>query len=68
MKNSASSEIGRRPNYYADSKEDALVMMKDLAKLLPPGHEGAKKRNCLFKANGKRLGFLIKFNVPNYIG
>ena len=23
-------EIGRRPNYYADSKEDALLMMKDL--------------------------------------
>ena len=24
--------IGRRPKYYADSKEDALVMMKDFAK------------------------------------
>ena len=28
-------EIGRRPNYYTDSKEDALVMMKDLRKNLP---------------------------------
>jgi ribosomal-protein-alanine N-acetyltransferase len=26
------NEIGRRPKYYADSKEDALVMMKDLTK------------------------------------
>ena len=31
-------EIGRRPNYYADSKEDALVMMKDLAKFQPLRH------------------------------
>jgi len=29
------NEVGRRPNYYADSKEDALVMMKKLAKALP---------------------------------
>ena len=35
-------EIGRRPNYYTDSKEDALVMMKDLAKVQPPRHEGTK--------------------------
>ena len=28
-------EIGRRPNYYTDSKEDALMMMKDLAELRP---------------------------------
>lgn len=35
-------EIGRRPNYYADSKEDALVMMKDLDKFQP--HESAKKK------------------------
>ena len=36
-------EIGRRPNYYPDSKEDALVMMKDLAKILPIRNEGTKK-------------------------
>ncbi len=36
-------EIGRRPNYYADSREDALVMMKNLAKILPLRHEGTKK-------------------------
>ena len=29
-------EIGRRPNYYTDSKEDALVMMKDLRRNLSP--------------------------------
>ena len=34
-------EIGRRPNYYTDSKEDALVMMKDLAEKRPLRHEGA---------------------------
>ncbi len=28
------NEIGRRPNYYTDSKEDALVMMKKLATAL----------------------------------
>ena len=28
-------EVGRRPNYYTDSKEDALLMMKKLAKALP---------------------------------
>jgi ribosomal-protein-alanine N-acetyltransferase len=28
-------EIGCRPNYYSDSKEDALIMMKDLAKNQP---------------------------------
>ena len=37
-------EIGRRPNYYPDSKEDALVMMKDLARNLPPEHKGTKKK------------------------
>jgi hypothetical protein len=35
-----SKKIGRRPNYYVDSKEDALVMMKDLRKNLPLRHEG----------------------------
>ena len=28
-------EVGRRSNYYPDSKEDALVMMKDIAVNLP---------------------------------
>jgi [ribosomal protein S18]-alanine N-acetyltransferase len=28
-------EIGRRPNYYMDSKEDALMMKKDLEKHSP---------------------------------
>ena len=28
-------EIGRRPNYYPDSNENALVMMKDIAVNLP---------------------------------
>ena len=28
-------EIGRRPNYYTDSNEDALIMMKKLVKALP---------------------------------
>ena len=28
-------EIGRRPNYYPDSKEDALVMMNNIAINLP---------------------------------
>ena len=32
------NEIGRRPKYYTDSKEDALVMMKDIAKNLPRRH------------------------------
>ena len=36
-------EIGRRPNYYPDSKEDALVMMKDIAMKLPLRHGGKKK-------------------------
>jgi len=31
-------EIGRRPNYYTDSKEDALVMVKDLTKVQPLRH------------------------------
>jgi ribosomal-protein-alanine N-acetyltransferase len=44
-------EIGRRPKYYADSKEDALVMMKDLAELRPLRHEGSKN-NWSFRANG----------------
>ena len=35
-------EIGHRPKYYADSKEEALVMMKDLAELRPLRHEGSK--------------------------
>jgi hypothetical protein len=30
--------------YYVDSKEDALVMMKDLTEVLPLRHEGTKKR------------------------
>jgi len=34
-------EIGRRPKYYADSKEDALVMMKDLAKVQPTAEKSA---------------------------
>ena len=44
-------EIGRRPNYYTDSKEDALMMMKDLAELRPLRHEGSKN-NWSFRANG----------------
>ena len=36
-------EIGRRSNYYPDSKEDALVMMKDIEINLPLRHEGPKK-------------------------
>ena len=36
-------EIGCRPNYYPDSKEDALVMLKDIAINLPLRHEGTKK-------------------------
>ena len=36
------NEIGRRLKYYVDSKEDALVMMKDLDKFQP--HESAKKK------------------------
>ena len=35
-------EIGRRPNYYPDSNEDALVMMKDLAKSLRLKHESTE--------------------------
>ena len=31
-------KIGRRPNYYTDSKEDALVMVKDLTKVQPLRH------------------------------
>jgi hypothetical protein len=37
-------EIGRRPKFYTDSKEDALLMMKDLAKVQPPRHEGTNKK------------------------
>jgi RimJ/RimL family protein N-acetyltransferase len=37
-------EIGRRSNYYPDSKEDALVMMKDIEINLPLRHEGTRKR------------------------
>jgi ribosomal-protein-alanine N-acetyltransferase len=44
-------EIGRRPNYYTDSKEDALMMLKDLAELRPLRHEGSKN-NWSFRANG----------------
>ena len=36
-------EIGRQSNYYPDSKEDALVMMKDIEINLPLRHEGPKK-------------------------
>lgn len=36
-------EIGRRSNYYPDSKEDALVMLKDIEINLPLRHEGPKK-------------------------
>ena len=31
-------KIGRRPKYYTDSKEDALVMVKDLTKVQPLRH------------------------------
>ena len=34
-------EIGRRPKYYSDSKEDALVMMKKLAKSQPTAENSA---------------------------
>ena len=36
-------EIGRRFNYYPDSNEDAVVMMKDIEMNLPLRHEGPKK-------------------------
>ena len=36
-------EIGRRSNYYPDSKEDALVMLKDIETNLPLRREGTKK-------------------------
>ena len=36
-------EIGRRSNYYPDSKEDALVMLKDIEINLPLRREGTKK-------------------------
>jgi ribosomal-protein-alanine N-acetyltransferase len=36
-------EIGRRFNYYPDSNEDAVVMMKDIEMNLPLRHEGTKK-------------------------
>ena len=31
-------------DFYADSKEDVLMIMKDLAKVEPLRHEGTKKR------------------------
>jgi [ribosomal protein S18]-alanine N-acetyltransferase len=34
-------KIGRRPKYYTDSKEDALVMMKKLAKSEPTAENSA---------------------------
>jgi len=34
-------KIGRRLKYYADSKEDALLMMKDLAKVQPTAENSA---------------------------
>jgi ribosomal-protein-alanine N-acetyltransferase len=40
-------EIGRRPKYYTDSKEDALVMMKVLAKPVPPTRRHKKKELVL---------------------
>jgi ribosomal-protein-alanine acetyltransferase len=36
-------EIGRRSNYYPDSKEDAVVMMKDIEMNLPLRHKGTKQ-------------------------
>jgi ribosomal-protein-alanine N-acetyltransferase len=51
-------EIGRRPSYYPDSNEDALVMMKDIAMNLPLGHEGAKKRIGSSSLTGSVLVFL----------
>ena len=41
------NEIGRRPKYYMDSKEDALVMMKNLAKIRPPDTKAPKKRTVI---------------------
>ena len=40
-------EIGRRPNYYADSNEDALLMMKVLAKPVPHTRRHKKKELVL---------------------
>ena len=52
-------EIGRRPNYYPDSNEDALVMMKDLAKSLPLKHENTelflRPRSEKMASEGQRI-------------
>jgi ribosomal-protein-alanine N-acetyltransferase len=36
-------EIGRRSNYYPDSKEDAVAMMKNIEMNLPLRHKGTRK-------------------------
>jgi ribosomal-protein-alanine N-acetyltransferase len=50
-------EIGRRPNYYPDSNEDALVMLKDIGMDLPRKHEDAKKRIGQSSLTGSVLVF-----------
>ena len=39
------NEIGRRPKYYTDSKEDAVVMMKDIEMNLPHIPKSTKKNS-----------------------
>lgn len=59
-------EIGRRSNYYPDSKEDALVMMKDIAIHLAPDTK-VKKRIDQLNIDSSVLDFL-SIKRAYYIG